>query len=39
MALAPLFMFQLTSHVALDFDSFDELKELPMLEPLLANFP
>jgi hypothetical protein len=38
MGLAPVLMLQLNAKIALDYDSFDELKELPMFEPLLANF-
>jgi len=38
MGFAPLLMLQLNAKIDLDFDSFDELKELPMLAPLLANF-
>jgi hypothetical protein len=38
MGLAPVLMLQLNAKIALDFDSFDELKELPMFEPLLATF-
>jgi hypothetical protein len=38
MGLAPVLMLQLNAKIALDFDSFDELKELAMVEPLLATF-
>lgn len=38
MGLAPVLMLQLNAKIDLDFDSFDELKDLPMFEPLLANF-
>ena len=38
MALAPMLMVALNGNLAIEFDSFDELKELPMLQPLLANF-
>lgn len=38
MGLGPVLMLQMNAKFTLDFDSFDELKELPMFEPLLANF-
>jgi hypothetical protein len=36
--LAPVVLLQLNANLNLTFDDFEELKELPMMEPLLANF-
>jgi hypothetical protein len=36
--LAPIVLLQMNASLNLTFDDFEELKELPMMEPLLANF-
>ena len=38
MAVSPILFLQMNAKIDLDFDSFEEMKELPMLEPFMANF-
>jgi hypothetical protein len=38
MGISPIILLTLNGEVDLNFDDYDEIKDLPMLEPLMANF-
>ena len=38
MGISPFILLTLNGEIDLKFEDFDDVKELPMMEPLLANF-
>ena len=38
MGISPIILLTLNGKVDLNFEDYDEVKELPMMEPFLANF-
>ena len=38
MGISPIILLTLNGQVDLNFDDYEEIKDLPMLEPLMANF-